>query len=198
MPLALYVASHGVLRAKWVKETYSFLPESVRQRAFLFVESNEVDFLIAWSLSDGRKGCTLLYGAQIGLRSDHPTELAKLSSITDTPSTSRALYAATVLEKAQLAEQIRVSPLANLGDCISVDVEVRSVDHRFDSSDSPSIRTISVPLCIRNESVWPLGFTLRLLPARTRSMSTQPIAPWIGTQSNEACLSRGAFSKSMP
>ncbi|WFD41952.1 hypothetical protein MPSI1_000590 [Malassezia psittaci] len=124
MPLASYIASHGLLRAKWVEETYFFLPKSVRQRAFLFVESNEVDFLVAWSLSDGRKGRTLLYGAQIGLRSDHPAELAKLNSITDTPSTSRALYAATVLEKAQLAEQLSASPLANFGDCISVDVDV--------------------------------------------------------------------------
>ncbi|WFC97863.1 hypothetical protein MYAM1_000584 [Malassezia yamatoensis] len=180
MPLASYIASHGLLRAKSVEESYSFLPESVRQRAFLFVESNEVDFLVAWSLSNGRKGCTLLYGAQIGLRSDDPTELAKLSFITDTPSTSRALYAATVLEKAQLAQQLNVSPLANFGDCISVEVDVRSASHQPCPSDPPTIRAISVPLYIRNESVWRLEFTLRLLAAHNRSKPTQPIAPWTG------------------
>lgn len=44
----------------------------------------------------------------------------------------------------------------------------------------PSVQLAPVTLRLRNESTWPLRYTLRLLPASIRPAAAQAIAPWIG------------------
>lgn len=174
-----YVAAHAALRAQWVDETYAFLPQAVRRDAFLFTESNEVDFLVAWSLPHGGgQGCTLLYGSHIGLRTDAPSDLAALDDLVRQPGAQRAMYEATAREQASRAHQLLASPLARVPEPVGVEVEVDAAPH--DAHDVAQLRAQPVPLCVRNESVWPLAYTLRLLPARARAAATQSVAPWIG------------------
>lgn len=181
MPLATFIASHAAMRAQWVDEVYAFLPLSVRRRAFLLAESNEVDLLAAWSLPDGTRGCTLMYGAQVGLRTDAPADIAALSDLARVPRTMRAMYAETAREKERIAQQLLASPLARMPEPIGVEVDVRRAASPLDAADPLQLQAKPVPLRIRNESTWTLDYTLRLLPASARAAPTQPIAPWIGS-----------------
>ncbi|KAI3625589.1 hypothetical protein CBS9595_000950 [Malassezia furfur] len=143
-PRDSYIAAHASLRAQWVDETYPFLPHAVRRDAFLFTESNEVDFLVAWSLPHGGQGCTLLYGAQIGLRTDAPSDLATLDDLVRQPGAQRAMYEATAREQASRAHQLLASPLARVPEPVGVEIGVDTAPH--DDRDIVQLQAKPVPL----------------------------------------------------
>ncbi|WFD39100.1 uncharacterized protein MJAP1_002071 [Malassezia japonica] len=174
MPLDAYVAQRSALRMKSLEHDYEFLPEPVRRRAFLLLESHEADLLVHWT-RPAAQGCLLLYGTHIGLRADVPGDVARLESLARPTTTTRAMYAATTQEQQRRIERLLMSPLAAIPPPVSLEVHAPVAKY-----EGESVQLAPVTLRLRNESTWPLAYTLRLLPASIRPAAAQAIAPWIG------------------
>lgn len=188
----MYVATRSALRSASLGAVYAFLPASLRQRAFLLMESNEVDFLVAWTLGGSVQGQSLLYGAQVGRRADAPAALAALHRLARPPAAAvRAMYEATTREHQQRIAQVLASPLAAWAAPLAV--EVRPLTRPMHTaSTAGAVRTAPVAVQVQNPSPWRVAYTLHLLPARSRPLPAQPIAPWIGRTRLRGTLEPGA------